>query len=331
MYNTDARYEPLPPLPDEVHTPFRPFSQPTADDDRISAQEQSIPVQALSTAPASSLLPFAKPDRMPLSGRHSASEAGVKESRSRWAFLGRGEPGWRSSARLAAATALLTLVINIGALAWAARMASTSSGLLVRIYQGACRKVETMNTWVHFAINALSTALLCGSNYCMQCLSAPTRKEIDRAHAHRKWLDIGVYSLRNLSVISRKKRWLWWLLGLSSVPLHLMYNSAFFSSLASYDYNVVYANEGWLTGTAYNATRASLAWSPSKFDVSLVQQSVSKFQRLTNARCIEAYATDFTPDRRTVVVVCNESSSYNGIPLLDGANGGHFVSGDYGW
>jgi hypothetical protein len=232
---------------------------------------------------------------------------------------------------LAAATALLTLVINIGALAWAARMASTSSGLLVRIYQGDCRKVETMNTWVHFAINALSTALLCGSNYCMQCLSAPTRKEIDRAHAHRQWLDIGVYSLRNLSVISRKKRWLWWLLGLSSVPLHLMYNSAFFSSLASYDYNVVYANEGWLTGAAYNATRASLAWSPSKFDVSLVQQSASKFQRLTNARCIEAYATDFTPDRRTVVVVCNESSSYNGIPLLDGANGGHFVSGDYGW
>jgi hypothetical protein len=331
MYSTGAQYEPLPPLPDEVHTPFSLFSQPTADDDRISTQEQSIPMQSLSTSPASSLLPFAKPDRTPLSGRHSASEDGVKESKSRWAVLVRREPGWRSSARLAAATALLTLVINIGALVWAASMASASSGLLVRIYRGDCRKVETMNTWVHFAINALSTVLLCGSNYCMQCLSAPTREEIDRAHVQRKWLDIGVYSLRNLSVISRKKRWLWWLLGLSSVPLHLMYSSAFFSSLASNDYNLVFANEGWLTGAAYNATRASLAWLPSEFDVSLVQRSASKFQRLTNARCIEAYATDFTPDRRTVVVVCNESSSYNGIPLLDGANGRYFSSDDYEW
>jgi hypothetical protein len=68
----------------------------------------------------------------------------------------------------------------------------------------------------------LSTVLLSGSNYCMQCLSAPSREEVNAAHAKGKWLDIGIPSVHNLKSISMKKVGLWWCLGLSSVPLHLM-------------------------------------------------------------------------------------------------------------
>lgn len=73
-------------------------------------------------------------------------------------------------------------------------------------------------------INVLSTVLLSGSNYCMQVCSAPTRRDIDLAHssATAKWLDIGVPSLRNLKHISLRKRALWCLMGLSSLPLHLL-------------------------------------------------------------------------------------------------------------
>ena len=79
-----------------------------------------------------------------------------------------------------------------------------------------------MNVGLHLAINALSTVLLSASNYCMQCFSAPTRKEIDRAHAKRKWLEVGVMSFSNIFNIHWKRSMLWAFLALSSLPLHLL-------------------------------------------------------------------------------------------------------------
>jgi hypothetical protein len=79
-----------------------------------------------------------------------------------------------------------------------------------------------MNTRVHFAINAVSAVLLSASNYCIQCLSVPTRKEIHEAHTSGKWLDIGVASVTNLEEIGKRKLFFSWCLGLSSIPLHLL-------------------------------------------------------------------------------------------------------------
>ena len=56
----------------------------------------------------------------------------------------------------------------------------------------------------------------------MQCLTAPTRTDIDEAHAKGRRLDIGILSVRNLGSIGVKRVLLWSLLGLSSVPLHLL-------------------------------------------------------------------------------------------------------------
>lgn len=91
------------------------------------------------------------------------------------------------------------------------------------LYTGDCEKIRQTNTALHILINILSTILLSSSNYCMHCLSAPTRKEVDAAQASGKWLDIGILSYRNLRCISRKRVALWALLGLSSIPLHLFY------------------------------------------------------------------------------------------------------------
>lgn len=57
----------------------------------------------------------------------------------------------------------------------------------------------------------------------MQCLSAPTREEVDEAHAKGKWLDIGVSSVRNLTSIPKSRLGMWVGLGLTSLPLHLMW------------------------------------------------------------------------------------------------------------
>jgi hypothetical protein len=128
--------------------------------------------------------------------------------------------GWRAGALISSCIAAVSLIINIAVVAW---LGSRNAGLgVVEIFNGDCGKVQTMDIWVHLAINVISTLLLGGSNYCMQCLSAPTRSDIDRAHARGKWLDIGVPSTRNLFAIPWYKALLWWTLGFSSVPLHLM-------------------------------------------------------------------------------------------------------------
>lgn len=326
MGHTSTPYEPLPPFSGDFHTPFSPFRE-TLPEAHLLSQELPIRMQTLPTSAASSLKSWSEPDNTQLSGCRTGS-AGIPAEEKSWSTaLSWITSGWRSTARLAAAAALLTLTVNLGATIWAASNALSPAGMLRRVYQGDCRKIETINTWVHLVINLLSTVLLSGSNYCMQCLSAPTREEINEAHRKGKWLDIGVCSARNLSSISRKKSWLWWLLGLSSVPLHLMYNSAFFSSLATNDYNLVFATENWLSGAAYNTSNPDpytgegllgFYWLPPGFDVSMVLRSIPDFELLSNAKCIEAYATEMMPDRRTVVVVCDDSDTLDGNSLLGG-------------
>ena len=170
--------------------------------------------------------------------------------------------------------------------------------------------VEKYDTWIHLAINVVSTALLSGSNYCMQVLCAPNRKEVDDAHARKRYMDIGVPSLRNLTLIRKEKLLLWCLLGLSSLPLHLMYNSMFFGSLSTCDYNIYYVAEDFLTGAAYDRVAF-----PDKvegrdedyMDTSAMQQRLQQnngtWQKLSNAECISAYAVDTLRAHRDVVIV----------------------------
>lgn len=66
------------------------------------------------------------------------------------------------------------------------------------LYDGHCDKVKRLDLWLHLFINVLSTLLLGASNYCMQCLAAPTREDIDKAHGQNGWMDVGVPSVRNL-------------------------------------------------------------------------------------------------------------------------------------
>lgn len=90
------------------------------------------------------------------------------------------------------------------------------------LYQGNCDTTKNINIGIHLLINILSTVLLGASNYCMQCMSAPTRHEVDKAHTKFKWVDIGIPSLRNLGRIRGTRLVLWLILGLSSLPLHLL-------------------------------------------------------------------------------------------------------------
>lgn len=130
--------------------------------------------------------------------------------------------GWRFGAISAAAITSCVFLINLIVTIWAVSITKVDSDGKSLLYDGSCSNIKQLNTNVHLLINVLSTFLLSGSNYCMQCLSAPTRPELDRAHMQKKWLDIGIPSVRNLTRISRKRALLWIILGTSSLPLHLL-------------------------------------------------------------------------------------------------------------
>ncbi|KAJ5400939.1 hypothetical protein N7465_011428 [Penicillium sp. CMV-2018d] len=103
------------------------------------------------------------------------------------------------------------------------------------IYNGSCDVADRWNTGLHVIINIISTCVLAMSNYCMQTLVAPTRDEINIAHAKRRWLDVGGSSSRNLFVIPYTRLGLWIVLLLTATPFHLLYegsyNSLVFKSL----------------------------------------------------------------------------------------------------
>lgn len=131
-------------------------------------------------------------------------------------------PKWRTSLLLLVGLAATVLITNTAFLVWAISTRGTRNGTGA-LYEASCDEMRKVNTGIHVLINILSTMLLGGSNYCMQCLSAPSRLEVDAAHARGRYLDIGVPSLHNVlaSPLSFKKKICWWILAASSFPLHL--------------------------------------------------------------------------------------------------------------
>jgi hypothetical protein len=128
---------------------------------------------------------------------------------------------WRKTLFSFVVLACVVLIINTGFLAWAVHSRGITGGLGV-LYEAPCEATKRANIGVHLLINILSSALLGASNYCIQCLSAPTRPEVDKAHQKGNWLDIGIPSLRNVvsSNFGMRKKICWWILAISSLPLH---------------------------------------------------------------------------------------------------------------
>jgi hypothetical protein len=134
--------------------------------------------------------------------------------------------GWRGGvfASLIVTTVVLSLNVilaTVAATAWHAKDGIATA------FTGNCTTAARWTTGLHLLINLLGSVLLGASNYCMQRLVAPTRKELDAAHARKKWLDIGSPSVRNLFSIGRGRAALWILLGFSSLPLHLLWVISF--------------------------------------------------------------------------------------------------------
>ena len=228
--------------------------------------------------------------------------------------------GYHFGVLCCAAVAATVLIINLILAIWAVSTHKMQNGLGT-LQDGSCKKTATLTFWTHLAINILSTLLLGASNYSMQCLSSPTRNEIDKAHSRGIWLDIGVPSLRNLRWISKSRLVLWWLLAISSIPLHLLYNSAVFSNLSVRSSTVFVVSSEFLQGAPFKmleqSQRVDLDGQTENRDIQGFllgyQYNQSSLQRLENKACLETYTAPLISANSDLILITNVSNFTNSL------------------
>ncbi|CAO2650076.1 Nn.00g013680.m01.CDS01 [Neocucurbitaria sp. VM-36] len=231
-------------------------------------------------------------------------------------YLGARFTGWRFGVLNFAIWASVVFLINLIVTIWGSTATLTEKGVFL---DGECAYIKKLNSGLHVLINILSTILLSGSNYCMQCLSAPTRAEVDWAHGNmrRTWLDIGVPGLRNLRHISRWRSFLWCLLGLSSFPLHLLYNSAVYSSISSNSYWAYSVSQSFINDTqCLNCTNGPDEYSPyqqQKYSPTTLvtlwnQARAGNLDRLDPSECLTQYAQTLQSNRRNLLLVAGDGN-----------------------
>ncbi|PVI03995.1 hypothetical protein DM02DRAFT_669382 [Periconia macrospinosa] len=208
--------------------------------------------------------------------------------------------GWRGGFLACIAVTAIVLLLNVMLAIVAVTTWDPVNGIAT-IYTGNCSVSSRWTMAMHLLINFLSSLLLGASNYCMQRLAAPTRAEIDKAHRRKKWLDIGMPSIRNLLSISKGRVVLWALIGLSSVPLHFLYNSVIFGTVGTNGFEFLAVQPDFLTVRidSSNKTFVDSDWSPDYY--AAIQDLVldggymnrTRFENITGAECISRYSAEF--------------------------------------
>lgn len=95
---------------------------------------------------------------------------------------------WRNGAFICFAVTIAILLLNLvlTVIAASRTRGPSHSFLGESIFEGDCAKVKHWSTGFHLLINVLGTILLGASSYCMQCLSAPSRDDVNQLHARGK-------------------------------------------------------------------------------------------------------------------------------------------------
>lgn len=210
---------------------------------------------------------------------------------------------------------MIVLPLNVSLTIWLRARHGFEDGISF-LFQGSYRSISGTSTALHLIINILSTLLLGASNYTMQVLSSPTRKEVDLAHARGKWLDIGIPSIKNLRSISWKRIIMVSLLGLSSIPLHLMYNSVIFTLVPAIEYSYNTETENFLNTTKpldilpYNLYNSNVSFQYSlMWQVMKSQATNGTMKRYDVVDCIAAFATTFITKYNEVILVTNDTNT----------------------
>ena len=141
----------------------------------------------------------------------------------------------------------------------------------------------------------------------MQCLCAPSRADIDKAHSRNDWVDVGVQSVRNLGRIPTTRRLLWWTLAMSSIPLHLLWNSAVFTTLGANLYQPYLVPNNFVELVTADPT-LNVSATVTKY-----VKDPSTFDRLDKDACLTTYGQSFISMYQDVLLVAVEDGNATAI------------------
>ena len=233
--------------------------------------------------------------------------------------LSRTHNWFRFGLRVCCLTIFLILLINVILLVTMELKYGVSDGLGTLV-DGSFEKTRRLDLWLHLLINILGTILLASSNYSMQIVTAPTRDDIDKAHASYDWMDIGIPSVRNLWRISWLRKILWFFLFVSSIPLHLVYNSAIISNTSYSDYKVFIFTQGLVNNVTLAKIpdyEALVNLGPTQLPSSVASKEHMRHlfsslhtgehvERLTNEDCVAKYGSSTVSKWGDVMLITSD-------------------------
>lgn len=214
--------------------------------------------------------------------------------------------GWRMGALLNICLLTLCLVVEITMISVAFSMDKKSSQAFDGVlYRGNCTVTKRWTSVLSLLLNLIATLLIGSSNYMMQCFTAPTTTVLRQEHKRGRSVHLGVMSTR--------KPLAWWIMGLTSIPVHLFFNSAFFSSLQTNDYAMTIVSADYASlGTSQNCTTitntTNTADSWTSLACGMVMES-SGWDRLNVQDCVKRYSDPFISQYSNVVLVSSLNSS----------------------
>ncbi|KAI3319830.1 hypothetical protein HD806DRAFT_547722 [Xylariaceae sp. AK1471] len=121
--------------------------------------------------------------------------------------------GWKKAAKV---NCMILVLLSVAMIILSSIALFHGAQTAIFLYSGDCisGKATAINLALHLVINVVSTLV---------ALNSPSRDEIDQAHSRGLWLDIGVSSIRNTLKLPS-------VLALSSIPIHLLFNSTVFKT-----------------------------------------------------------------------------------------------------
>lgn len=153
----------------------------------------------------------------------------------------------------------------------------------------------------------------------MQVSNSPSRKEVNIQHSRGSWLDIGVPSVHNTFRVSRFKTLSWMSLLLSSIPVHILFNSTIFATNhKGSDFHLVIGTEALLNGGPYYPPGASIElvdWYKFTFkDTSSVNDGYGEYRNLSrNIPEFAGYVRNASHWDRLEINQCNAGRSMSHV------------------
>ena len=144
--------------------------------------------------------------------------------------------GWQKGVAVSCVCNIVVLILSLALLIWAGSKPLSPNGTYI-LWRGSYKSIKLSENFLHLGINIVSAIILAGSNYTLQVLVAPTRRDIDRAHCEKRYrltcrvmqsltyiscLDIGISSLHNWRYIPWRRKLLYIFLLVLTLPVHLL-------------------------------------------------------------------------------------------------------------